>query len=336
MSVEIKKTNPIYNFTLGFIGIIFVSIVWCFYSVAIEILPMQNSFASCNVYNADYVWNHTRDEECIKYLDTLENYDTISSTFWSIMILSGLMPWNIICMVAIITSHEKTDTTTKQYSWISLGLLMSAYFVTLLLSSWYGISVYLYATPAFIAIPSVLGVPIYTYTMLKLNVCKPYLEIINPLTIFTYILVVCSMMVLSSYVVWLPKTYNELRYKAGMLLGCAYFFAWLASLILSLEIHVMYTFDGYKKPIRKYVTEGGEEIQQNNVDTNVDKNVRNDITKYINLGTALSFTMNMIMISWLSITTSAANITILVLITVFPFLCWLAVQGQNALFHHLY
>ena len=54
MAVEIKKSNPLYNFTQGFIGIICISIVWCFYSVAIEILPMQTDFASCKKYNAVY------------------------------------------------------------------------------------------------------------------------------------------------------------------------------------------------------------------------------------------------------------------------------------------
>jgi hypothetical protein len=330
MAVEIKKSNPLYNFTQGFIGIICISIVWCFYSVAIEILPMQTDFASCKKYNAVYVWNATEDKKCIEYLDTIQYYGAVPSTFWSIMILSGLMPWNIICMVAIITSHEKTDVKTKQYSWISLVVMMSAYFLTLLLSSWYGIAVYLYATPAFIGIPSIIGVPVYTYIMMTLNVCKPYLELINPLTMVTYFLIVSSIMVLASYIVWLPESYNDRRYKVGILLSCAYFFAWLGSLILALQIHIMYTFDGYKKPIRKYASDGGQEIQEE------EKTVRNDITKYINLGTGLSFMMNMILISWLSITTSAANITILVLISVFPILCRLAVLGQNALYEYLY
>ena len=333
MAVAIKKSNPLYNFTLGFIGTICISIVWCFYSVAIEILPMQTTFSKCKPYNEVYVWNQTQDIECLEYLDSLKDYNTIASTFWSIMILSGLIPWNIICMVAIITSHEKTDSKTKQYTWILFVFMMTAYFLTLLFSSWYGITVYLYATPAFIGIPAILGVPLYSVVMFKLNICKPYLEMINPLTIATYFLIVSSIMVLSSYVVWVPTNYNDLRYKAGIILSCAYFLAWLASLILALEIHIMYTFDGYKKPLRKYVADGGQQITQENIEKSVE---RNDVTKYINLGTALSFMMNLILTSWLSITTPSANITILVLISLFPILGRMAVLGQNAVFEYLY
>ena len=169
--------------------------------------------------------------------------------------------------------------------------------------------------------------------MFKLNICKPYLEMINPLTIATYFLIVSSIMVLSSYVIWIPTNYNDLRYKAGIMLSCAYFLAWLASLILALEIHIMYTFDGYKKPLRKYVADGGQQITQENIEKSVE---RNDITKYINLGTALSFMMNLILTSWLSITTPSANITILVLISLFPILGRMAVLGQNAVFEYLY
>ena len=75
-----------------------------------------NNFSKCKPYNEVYVWNQTQDIECLEYLDSLKDYNTIASTFWSIMILSGLIPWNIICMVAIITSHEKTDSKTKQYT----------------------------------------------------------------------------------------------------------------------------------------------------------------------------------------------------------------------------
>ena len=145
--------------------------------------------------------------------------------------------------------------------------MMTPYFNSLF-SSWYGITVYLYATPAFIGIPAILGVPLYSVVMFKLNICKPYLEMINPLTIATYFLIVSSIMVLSSYVVWIPTNYNDLRYKQE--LSChAYFLAWLASLILALEIHIMYTFDGYKKPLRKYVADGGQQITQENIEKSV-------------------------------------------------------------------
>ena len=70
MAVAIKKSNPLYNFTLGFIGTICISIVWCFYSVAIEILPMQTTFSKCKPYNEVYVWNQTQDIECLEYLDS--------------------------------------------------------------------------------------------------------------------------------------------------------------------------------------------------------------------------------------------------------------------------
>ena len=336
MAVTIKKSNPLYNFTVGFIGIICASVVWCFYSVAIELLPMQSDFTSCKAYSADYIWNRTEDDKCIKYLDTLQYYGTFPSTFWSILILSGLMPWKIICMVAIITSHDKTDTKTKQYSWIFLVLMMSAYFLTLLLSAWYGIQVYLYATPAFIGIPSMIGVPVYTYTMMILNVCKPYLELINPLTIVTYILIVSSIMVLASYIIWLPDSYNDRRYKAGIMLSCAYFFAWLAAVILSLQVHLMYMFDGYKKPERPYVADDNavEQREEQRAEQTVEKPI--EIPKYLNLGTGLSFMMNSVLVSWLSITTSSANITILVLISIFPIMCRIAVLGQNALYVLIY
>ena len=46
------------------------------------------------------------------------------------------------------------------------------------------------------------------------------------------------------YIVWTPSSYYDLHYKAKVLIGCAYYYAFLASLILTcVEIDYAYKYN---------------------------------------------------------------------------------------------
>ena len=338
---ESKECNPINIFTYIFSGTIMASVVWTFYSVAIEILPFQHAFNSCSendVYNLN---NDSINKECRTYLDSMRSYDNTASTFWSLMIIAGFAPWLVLCFVAIITSHDKVVKKHKQCFWVILGVLIALYFITMIASSFHGISVYLYGSPAYIGAPLCIIIPSMVYYMKKINICKKFIRALNPFIVITYIMISVSLVILTSYIVWEPSSYADLHYKSSILIGCAYFFAWLAALIMSFEIHFMYTYDEYPAvkdynistfqikppPATENDLEQGDmshaEIQQNILQEkmiaeqkiNADKKMAFPI-----LGHFLSFIMMLTLCAWLSMSNAAGNISILALISIFPFI----------------
>ena len=146
-------------------------------------------------------------------------------------------------------------------------------------------------------------------------------------------MITTSLRVLTSYIVWTPSTYYDLHYKAKILIGCAYYYAFLASLILTYEIDYMYKFDDYPE-IENYELENISDLENNDETTQeIVVSTNNQITypkqKPIILAHFLSGTTILITTSWLSITKSYANITILVLIAFFPIIANILISLQK-------
>ena len=161
------------------------------------------------------------------------------------MIVAGLTPWVVISLIAVITTHDKVNKKYKEWWWCLLGFLLIIYFAVLLVASFSGIGVYLYGSPAFIGVPMILIIPSLVGFMKQVNICKRIVCFINPPICIGYFMITSSLVVLTSYIVWTPSSYYDLHYKAKILIGCAYYYAFLASLILTYEIDYMYKFDDY-------------------------------------------------------------------------------------------
>ena len=341
-----KECRPLNVFTSIFITIMLLSVVWVFYSVAIEILKLQTYHDTCPLYNTiQNNWTSDDNTICKNYLDSLRSIDTIGSSFWSLIITSGMSPWIVLCLVAIITSNEKVPRNHKEGFWFLLGMLIAIYFVSLIVTSFAGPQVYLYASPAYLGVPLIIIIPGIVSYMKYNNICKRALSIINPVTITIYTMIVVSFVILTSYLVWQPDTYKELLYKGGILIGCARFFAFLAALILSYEIHYVYTYDNYPKPqdytinsVNKNqasVQHDLSDIENNNIEQEIiaakveyENNNKQD-TEYIILGHILAFCFVLFITSWLSMSQTAANISILVLDSMFPMFAALVIDGQG-------
>ena len=67
---EKKDCSPLNIFSSGFICCLLLSIVWTFYSVAIEILPMQDSYKKCPEYKSvAYNWSSDESIACKSLLN---------------------------------------------------------------------------------------------------------------------------------------------------------------------------------------------------------------------------------------------------------------------------
>ena len=321
------------NFTVTWlVGSTLISVIWSFYSVAIEIIPMQETFLNCP-YDIEYGWNPGNNTVCKNFLETQRNYNVAESTFWSLMIVAGLTPWVVISLIAVITTHDKVNKKHKEWWWCLLGFLLIIYFAVLLVASFSGIGVYLYGSPAFIGVPMILIIPSLVGFMKQVNICKRIVCFINPPICIGYFMITTSLVVLTSYIVWTPSSYYDLHYKAKILIGCAYYYAFLASLILTYEIDYMYKFDDYPE-IENYELQTITDIEnkrENNEESVI--TTTNEIIlpqeKPIILAHFLSGTTVLITTSWLSITKSYANITILVLIAFFPIFATVLINLQK-------
>lgn len=343
-AVKKNDCNPVNRLTSIFTIGILLSVVWCFYSVAIEILPFSAQHIKCNYEIASKYNNHSVSENCRKYLTSIRSHENMSSSFWSVMIIAGLSPWLVLCFGAIITSHDKVSKRDKQNCWAVIGSLIAVYFLTMFYTSFNGVKFYLYASPAYIGVPLCIIIPGFIAYMKYLNICKRFTRHINPFFVITYIMISVSLVVLTSYIVWDPITYPELFYKSRIILGCAYFFAWLSALVMTFEINYLYLYD--YPPVQDYkITEIGQN-ETNSVQEDEDVNVlklqeniiRNKVIaeireakpiSFIKLGHILSFGMTMFLVSWLSISHSTANITILVLISILPPVGNIVIKAQH-------
>ena len=152
--------------------------------VSIEIFKLQTYHDTCPVYNTiQNNWTSDDNIICKNYLDSLRSIDTIGSSFWSLIITSGMSPWIVLCLVAIITSNEKVPRNHKEGFWFLLGMLIAIYFVSLIVTSFAGPQVYLYASPAYLGVPLIIIIPGIVSYMKYNNICKRALSIINPVTI---------------------------------------------------------------------------------------------------------------------------------------------------------
>ena len=325
------------NFAVStLIGSTFISIIWSFYSVAIEIIPMQEHFLNCP-YIIAYNWSPGNNSICKSFLETQRSYIVANSTFWSLMVIAGLTPWVVISLIAVITTHDKVIKKYKEWWWCLLGLLLIIYFGILLIASFSGISIY--GSPAFIGVPMIIIIPSLVVFMKQINICKRIVCFINiPITI-CYIMVTSSLVILSSYIVWTPASYYDLHYKAKILIGCAYYYAFLASLILTYELDYVYKFDGYAEigdselQTISDIENKRDPSQQENIKINqitiIDNKCTNQQKKPVLLVQILSGATILVTTSVLSITTSYANICILALIAIFPFLAFGLINLQN-------
>ena len=334
-SASLCGIKPV-NFVVScLIGSTFISIIWSFYSVAIEIIPMQEQFSNCP-YNIEYNWNPGNNTMCKSFLETQRNYNVAESTFWSLMVVAGLSPWVVISLIAVITTHDKVNKKYKEWWWCLLGLLLIIYFAVLLIASFSGIGVYLYGSPAFIGAPLTIIIPSLVGFMKQINICKRVVCFINLPICIGYFMITSSLIILTSYIVWTPSSYYDLHYKAKVLIGCAYYYAFLASLILTYEIDYVYKFDEYPE-IENYElqtiadvennTEG--EKQESNINTTTENRVVVPQEKPVILAHILSGTTVLVTTSWLSITKSYANISILALIAIFPFFAFGLINLQK-------
>jgi hypothetical protein len=336
-SASLCGIKPV-NFVVScLIGSIFISIIWSFYSVAIEIIPMQEQFIYCP-YNIEYNWNPGNNTMCKSFLEMQRNYNIAESTFWSLMVVAGLSPWVVISLIAVITTHDKVNKKYKEWWWCLLGLLLIIYFAVLLMSSFSGIGVYLYGSPAFIGVPLTIIIPSLVGFMKQINICKRVVCFVNIPVCIGYFMITTSLIILTSYIVWTPNSYYDLHYKAKILISCAYYYAFLASLILTYEIDYVYKFDNYPE-IENY------ELQTiTNVENNIEESIENVESKNVSvtdnmsivprekpviLAHILSATTVLVTSSWLSITKSYANISILALIAIFPFFAFALINLQK-------
>ena len=346
-----KECNPVNFFTYLFTGSTLISIIWTFYSVAIEILPKQIIHNDCSNKIIYSNWTPYENSACEKYLNQLRSYDEITgSTFWSLMIIAGVSPWIVFCIIATIMSHEKVTKQHKQCMMVILGFMIAVYFLTMLFTAAAGIHVYLYSSPAYIGVPQIIIIPSLLGYMKKINISKKFMKIINPVVIILYIMISVSLVILSSYIVWTPSTFKDLLYKSKILLGCAWYFAWLAAVIMCIEMFYMYAYNKYPE-IEDYKintvtiqkshdltidSDNNERMTFENIEQNIlqekirQESLMNKKKIYIPiLGHYVSLFTNLILVSWLSMSNSSANITILALITVFPFLGNIAIQLQK-------
>jgi hypothetical protein len=342
----VKKTecNPVNGLMYIFTTSILLSVVWCFYSVAIEILPFAAQHIKCNADIASKYNNYSVSEGCRNYLTNIRTHENMSSSFWSVMIIAGLTPWLVLCFGAIITSHDKVSKRDKQNCWVVIGILIAVYFLTMVITSFNGVKVYLYASPAYIGVPLCVIIPGFIAYMKYLNICKRFTRHINPFFVSTYVMISVSLVVLTSYIVWDPTTYPELYYKSRILLGCAYFFAWLAALVMTFEINYLYLYE--YPAVQDYKITEIDQNETNSIQPDDDVNViklqesiiRNKVIvemreakpiSFIKLGHILSFGMTLFLVSWLSISHSIANITILVLISLLPPIGNFAIKAQH-------
>ena len=346
-----KECNPVNFFTYLFTGSTFISIIWSFYSVAIEILPKQILHNDCPEKITYSNWTPPENSACETYLNQLKTYDEITgSTFWSLMIIAGVSPWIVFCILATIMSHDKVSKQHKQCMMVILGFMIAIYFITMLFTAAAGIHVYLYSSPAYIGVPQIIIIPSLLIYMKQINIGKKFMKIINPVVIVLYIMISVSLVILSSYIVWTPSTYKDLLYKSYILLGCAWYFAWLAAVVICLEMFFMYSYNKYPEvedyKINTISIQKPHELNvENNNDTSMD-NIEQHIlqeklkvesrlnkkTLYIPIiGHYVSLFTNLLLVSWLSMSNSSANITILALITVFPLIGNFAIRLQKPL-----
>ena len=261
-----------------------------------------------------------------------------NSTFWSLMIIAGVSPWIIFCIIGNIMSHEKVSKKHKQYMMVILGFMIAIYFITMLLTAASGIHVYLYSSPGYIGVPQIIIIPSLLFYMKQVNIAKKFIRLINPVIIILYIKITVSLVILASYVVWMPTTYKELLYKSNILLGCAWYFAWLAAVVICLEMFFMYSYTKYTEV--ENINIKSFSIEPENSTTDIDQtiiqnkiNVENSMRvkkKYVPvIGHYLSLITNLTLVSWLSMSNSSANITILALITIFPVLGIFSIRLQG-------
>lgn len=338
-----ENCNPVNFFTYLFTGTTITSIIWSFYSVAIEILPNQYYHNQCPtvIYNN---WSSSEYSECKTYLDKLRTYDEITgSTFWSLMIIAGVSPWIIFCIIANIMSHEKVSKQHKQYLMVILGFMIAVYFLTMLFTAAAGIHVYLYSSPAYIGVPQIIIIPSLIVYMKNINISKKIIKVINPVVVILYIMISVSLVILASYIVWVPTSYSNLLYKSSILLGCAWYFAWLAAVVICLEMFYMYEYNKYPEiedyNINIIPSQNLHELTENNKIEQTIIQHKNKIEDKLArkkpnipiIGHYISLFTNLILVSWLSMSNSSANITILVLITFFPIIGNIAIKLQKPL-----
>lgn len=341
-SASLCGIKPV-NFTVFcLVGSTFVSIIWSFYSVAIEIIPMQEKMTSCP-YTIQYGWNPGNNTVCKSFLETQQTFNVAESTFWSLMVVAGLSPWVVISLIAVITTHDKVNKKYKELWWCVLGFLLIIYFSVLLVASFSGIGIYLYGSPAFIGVPMIVIIPSLIGFMKQVNICKRVICFVNIPICIGYFMITTSLIVLTSYIVWTPSSYYDLHYKAKVLIGCAYYYAFLASLILTYEIDYAYKYNEYPE-IEDYDFKTVSEDVENNSEIVIENTDRKIITEKEMQITQqsqpilvhfLSSSTVLVTTSWLSISKSYANITILVLIAFFPLFAFGLINLQKPFSQYL-
>ena len=134
-SATLCGIKPVNFVVTMLVGSTFISVIWSFYSVAIEIIPMQETFLNCP-YNIEYGWTPGNNTVCKNFLETQKNYNVAESTFWSLMIVAGLSPWVVISLIAVITTHDKVNKNIKNGGGVFLDfyLLYTLLFYSLHLS----------------------------------------------------------------------------------------------------------------------------------------------------------------------------------------------------------
>ena len=302
-----------------FISGLFVFFVWFLYSISIEILPMQQSIRSCPSYanlNERSIVNYT---QCNQYLISLNERETVASTFWSLMAMAGWLPWIIINIVAYITTTDSISKGDKAFAWSVLGCLICITFITLFVTSFYGSGIYIYIAPAFLGTPLVIIIPGFYIFLTRVNEFFKSFSL-NIYLASLYYMITTPLILMNCFIIWEPKGIQQLYTKGTLLLGCGYFFAWLVALILSGELFVITTYRYVPNTnifIEEDVVEKGDVITETSISTVVaNKTDKKEIVFYY--GQACGFTVNMVLVSWLSLSNTVANIIIITFCIVTP------------------
>ena len=305
-----------------FVSGFFILFIWFLYSISVEILPMQQSIRSCPSYpeiNERSLVNYT---DCTQYLISLNERETMVSTFWSLMAMAGWLPWIIINIVAYITTTDSISKADKAFAWSVLGFLICITFITLFVTSFYGSGIYIYIAPAFLGTPLVVIIPGFYVFLTKVN------EFFKTFTINIYLaslyyMITTPLILMNCFIIWQPTDVQQLYTKGTLLLGCGYFFAWLVALILSGELFFITTYR-YVPNTNIFIEDGI--TQPNNIITEtpitsvaIDRTERNDKKEIVfYYGQVFGFGINMVLVSWLSLSNTIANIIIITFCIVTP------------------
>lgn len=258
-----------------------LSFSWLKYSMAFEVLPLEDNLLQCS----KTIRNEPNTTSCYKTIQGLKDNTSVESTFWALIIISAILPWISWFMFSFIATHENTTKKNKENFELLSKMLILMYVVILILGIFIGRHVFFNGTPVFIGLPMVFIIPFCTYYIVTLNNIEFIVNI--PIKVIYYIIVITTI-ITSSYIIQEPTTNLDAYYKGINLVRCGYVYAIITAIIISGSTFCLVIYE--------------------------DKDIKLTLSKAFALLNIFTFNI------WFAVTNRSANKSMLVIITVLPFI----------------